>query len=115
MSVTANNGVAASWGIHHYLKYFCGVHMSWDVDQLGELRAVAQLAADRLLLMPVLFVSNPAIGKILYCAYLLLTVEKTKIKKKRPEMAHLKTLICNFTVARFEEFSPLLQKVKNNW
>ena len=36
VQVTANNGVAASWGIHRYLKYFCKVHISWDVDQLGE-------------------------------------------------------------------------------
>ena len=35
VSVVANNGVAASWGIHHYHKYFCQVHISWDVDQLG--------------------------------------------------------------------------------
>ncbi len=38
--VTANNGVAASWGIHHYLKYFCQIHISWDVDQLGKLFSI---------------------------------------------------------------------------
>jgi hypothetical protein len=35
IQVTATTGVAAAWGIHHYLKYYCNVHISWDVNQLG--------------------------------------------------------------------------------
>jgi hypothetical protein len=38
VQVTATTGVAAAWGIHHYLKYSCNVHVSWDVSQLGEER-----------------------------------------------------------------------------
>ena len=30
VSVVASSGVTASWGIHHYLKYYVGFHMSWD-------------------------------------------------------------------------------------
>ena len=36
IQVTATTGVAAAWGIHYYLKYYCNVHISWDVDQLGK-------------------------------------------------------------------------------
>ena len=36
VQVTATTGVAAAWGIHHYLKYGCNVHVSWDVSQLGK-------------------------------------------------------------------------------
>ena len=32
--VQASSGVAAAWGLHHYLKYACGAHVSWDSDQL---------------------------------------------------------------------------------
>ena len=51
---------------------------------------VAQLVK-WLLPIPEIFGSNPVIGKILFWTYLLLTVEKTKINKKRPGMYHLKT------------------------
>ena len=27
--VTANTGVAAAWGLHHYFKYNFGAHFSW--------------------------------------------------------------------------------------
>ena len=36
IQVTATTGVAAAWGIHYYLKYYCNVHISWDVDHLGK-------------------------------------------------------------------------------
>lgn len=29
------SGVAAVWGFHHYLKYHCFCHVSWDSDQLS--------------------------------------------------------------------------------
>lgn len=32
--ITASGGVAAAYGFHHYLKNFCGCHVSWDHDQL---------------------------------------------------------------------------------
>ena len=34
--VEANTGVSAAWGIHHYLKYFCGCHFSWDTIRIGK-------------------------------------------------------------------------------
>lgn len=35
VSVTGSNGVAAAWGVHHYLKNYCNCHISWDGDQLN--------------------------------------------------------------------------------
>ena len=53
---------------------------------------VAQLA-ERSRPMPEVHRSNPVIGNISYWTYLLLTVENTKIKKKkRAGMAHLKAI-----------------------
>ena len=37
LSVTSNTGVAAVWGINHYLKYFCNSHISWDTTRIGKL------------------------------------------------------------------------------
>lgn len=34
--VQANSGVAATWGIHHYLKYYCQGHFSWDTISLSK-------------------------------------------------------------------------------
>ncbi|XP_037082679.1 alpha-N-acetylglucosaminidase-like isoform X1 [Pollicipes pollicipes] len=34
VQVLASSGVAAAWGFHHYLKYVCHAHVSWDSDQL---------------------------------------------------------------------------------
>ena len=31
--VQASSGVAATWGIHHYLKYYVGSHFSWDTTR----------------------------------------------------------------------------------
>lgn len=36
IKVLANSGVSAAWGIHHYLKYFCGCHFSWDTSRIGK-------------------------------------------------------------------------------
>lgn len=33
--VTGSSGVAAAKGFYHYLKYYCGCHVSWDGDQLN--------------------------------------------------------------------------------
>ena len=38
LNVTANTGVAAIWGINHYLKYFCNSHISWDTTRIGKLK-----------------------------------------------------------------------------
>ena len=38
LTVTANTGVAAIWGINHYLKYFCNSHISWDTTRIGKLK-----------------------------------------------------------------------------
>ena len=35
LAVHASSGVAAAWGFHHYLKYWCGCHVSWDHRQLS--------------------------------------------------------------------------------
>ncbi|XP_001865888.2 alpha-N-acetylglucosaminidase [Culex quinquefasciatus] len=32
--IVGSSGVAASKGFYHYLKYYCGCHVSWDGDQL---------------------------------------------------------------------------------
>ncbi|XP_065562833.1 alpha-N-acetylglucosaminidase-like isoform X6 [Artemia franciscana] len=34
VKITGNSGVAAAWGVHHYLRNFCNCHISWDGDQL---------------------------------------------------------------------------------
>ena len=37
IQVNASSGVAAAWGIHHYLKYSdIGAHFSWMADNLSE-------------------------------------------------------------------------------
>ncbi|XP_052119700.1 alpha-N-acetylglucosaminidase [Frankliniella occidentalis] len=35
VNITGNSGVAAAWGLHHYLTQVCGCHVSWDYDQLA--------------------------------------------------------------------------------
>ena len=35
VKVTGSNGVAAGWGILHYLKHYCNCHISWEADQLN--------------------------------------------------------------------------------
>ncbi|EDV26541.1 uncharacterized protein TRIADDRAFT_54660 [Trichoplax adhaerens] len=32
--ITGSSGVAAAFGVHHYLKYYCKVHLSWTGDRL---------------------------------------------------------------------------------
>ena len=53
---------------------------------------VAQLA-ERSLPIPDIRGWNPVMSNILYWIYLLLTVQKTKIKKKRPGLSHLKKTV----------------------
>lgn len=35
VNITASSGVAAAWGLHHYLTQVCRCHVSWDYDQLS--------------------------------------------------------------------------------
>ena len=35
LRLEASSGVGAAWGLHHYLKYWCGCHVSWEADQLA--------------------------------------------------------------------------------
>ncbi|XP_064093803.1 alpha-N-acetylglucosaminidase-like [Macrobrachium nipponense] len=35
VDIKGNSGVAAAWGLLHYLKYFCGSHVSWEADQVA--------------------------------------------------------------------------------
>ncbi|CAL4086012.1 unnamed protein product, partial [Meganyctiphanes norvegica] len=35
VEVVGSSGVAAAWGLHHYLKYYCHAHISWEADQLA--------------------------------------------------------------------------------
>ena len=55
------------------------------VELIGTV-VVAQLA-ERSPPIPEIRGSNPVIGKIIYCLYLLFTAEKTKLKK-RPDLAY---------------------------
>ncbi|XP_042869307.1 alpha-N-acetylglucosaminidase-like isoform X3 [Penaeus japonicus] len=34
VDVVGTTGVAAAWGLLHYLKYSCNTHVSWEADQL---------------------------------------------------------------------------------
>ena len=34
VEIVATSGVAAAWGINHYLKYFCQVQVAWDSKQM---------------------------------------------------------------------------------
>ena len=36
VKIEANSGIAATWGIHHYLKYYCKCHFSWDTVRIGK-------------------------------------------------------------------------------
>lgn len=35
VDIKGTSGVAASWGLLHYLKYVCNAHVSWEADQLS--------------------------------------------------------------------------------
>lgn len=35
LEIKGSSGVAAAWGFHHYLKYYCNCHVSWEADQLN--------------------------------------------------------------------------------
>ena len=35
VEITGNSGVAVAWAFHHYLKYFCDSHISWETSQLS--------------------------------------------------------------------------------
>ena len=32
--IVGSTGVSVAWGLHHYLKYYCLAHISWETDQL---------------------------------------------------------------------------------
>ncbi|XP_076761430.1 N-acetyl-alpha-glucosaminidase [Xylocopa sonorina] len=34
IEITGTSGVAATWGLHYYLKSYCNVHVSWEGDQV---------------------------------------------------------------------------------
>lgn len=35
LEIKGSSGVAGAWGFHHYLKYYCNCHVSWEADQLN--------------------------------------------------------------------------------
>ncbi|XP_038068076.1 alpha-N-acetylglucosaminidase-like [Patiria miniata] len=35
VNITGTTGVAAAWGFYHYLKHYCGCHISWAGNQLN--------------------------------------------------------------------------------
>ncbi|XP_050508396.1 alpha-N-acetylglucosaminidase isoform X2 [Diabrotica virgifera virgifera] len=35
INIVGTSGVAAATGFHHYLKYFCNAHISWEASQLN--------------------------------------------------------------------------------
>jgi alpha-N-acetylglucosaminidase len=58
VNIVGTSGVAAVWGFHHYLKYYCFCHVSWDSDQLAlpeDLPTVniTVVSADRLVIVTV--------------------------------------------------------------
>lgn len=46
--LTGTSGVAAAWAFHHFLKYFCRAHISWNGNQLETIPKPLPLVADRL-------------------------------------------------------------------
>ena len=36
IEVAASTGVLAVWGIHHYLKFYCNWHFSWDTTRVPD-------------------------------------------------------------------------------
>ena len=54
---------------------------------MSTIEVVAQLV-ERLLPIPEVRSSNPVIGKNIYLTFTINCIEKTKIKMKRPDMAH---------------------------
>ena len=75
---------------------------------------VAQLV-ERLLPIPEVCGSNPVIGKNLHSTFTVNCIEKTKIKKKRPGMAHFfkKKLIRN-TILQKASFTKVQEMTKRN-
>ncbi|XP_047117354.1 alpha-N-acetylglucosaminidase isoform X1 [Schistocerca piceifrons] len=41
--IIGTSGVAAAWGFHHYLKYYCGCHVSWEATQLNLPQALPEV------------------------------------------------------------------------
>ncbi|KAG7206119.1 hypothetical protein KM043_003513 [Ampulex compressa] len=35
IEIIGNSGVAATWGLHYYLKHYCNVHVSWEGSQIA--------------------------------------------------------------------------------
>ena len=35
VKITGSSGVAVAWIFHHYLKYSCSCHFSWETSQLS--------------------------------------------------------------------------------
>ncbi|XP_076644057.1 N-acetyl-alpha-glucosaminidase [Halictus rubicundus] len=35
IEITGTSGVAATWGLHYYLKHYCHAHVSWEGSQLA--------------------------------------------------------------------------------
>ena len=33
--ITGSSGVAVAWMLHHYLKYYCNSHISWQTQQIS--------------------------------------------------------------------------------
>ena len=67
------------------LKRLASIILFLYKNQKGAM-VVAQLV-EQSLLIPEVRSSNPFIGNVLYCTFILNFIEKTKIKKKRPGMA----------------------------
>ena len=85
-----------------------------DKQQWHKAVVVAQLVEGSLPIQEV-HGSNPVIGKILYWILILNCNEKTKIKKKRPGMAHfLKNDMENFSSRRWMNncTSPMVNQLK---
>ena len=33
--ISGESGVSVAWAFHHYLKYYCHSHISWETSQLS--------------------------------------------------------------------------------
>jgi hypothetical protein len=72
VNLVGTSGVAAVWGFHHYLKYYCFCHVSWDSDQLALPEKLPSVnititSADRSVVLPLEFLKVNSIIMLSLC------------------------------------------------
>ena len=83
------------------INWFHKYILNWNIFLPTWAVVVAQLV-ERSLPMPEVCGSNPVTGKYLYWTFTVNCIEKTKIKKKRPGMAHLKNLPTHYIESNWD-------------